>query len=381
MGSSGPDDSLGREHRHVVLRNERTDNIARRHPRFAELDGLRGIAALAVVISHFTGAFNSHYPHEPKAAFDFPEGAFGVQLFFMISGFVILMSVTRVRRARDFVISRFSRLYPTYWASLILAVILMRSTDFPAAHVTPENIALNTTMVQRWFLVPNIVEVYWTLAIEMQFYFIMFGLLVLSRCRVTNKMVYILATVWTIVSWVVALSVFPYTRGIDPQLVYTPVKVILNVTLAEYGPLFLAGMLFYLARNNRTLFPWALASSFSAVAIAFLLHDVKYGLCVSVVVALFAVTVYRDETRLLRTKPVAWLGKVSYSLYLVHSILGYVVIRYGMEYFGRNGAMVVALVLSLVVSAIFYQLFEVRASGALRRVLSKTLSKTAPTKA
>jgi len=72
--------------------------------------GLRGIAALAVVVGHFTGTYNTRYPDDPAPIFDFPAGAFGVQLFFMISGFVILISAERARVPTDFVISRVSRL-------------------------------------------------------------------------------------------------------------------------------------------------------------------------------------------------------------------------------------------------------------------------------
>lgn len=82
--------------------------------RFRELDGLRGIAALAVVLSHFTGTHNLRYVDDPAPLFDAWWGGFGVQLFFMISGFVILMSAERARRASDFAIARIARLYPAY---------------------------------------------------------------------------------------------------------------------------------------------------------------------------------------------------------------------------------------------------------------------------
>ena len=59
--------------------------------RLIELDALRGIAALCVLIYHYTNHYTfKFHPHNPPL-FEFPLGYFGVQLFFMISGFVIFM--------------------------------------------------------------------------------------------------------------------------------------------------------------------------------------------------------------------------------------------------------------------------------------------------
>jgi peptidoglycan/LPS O-acetylase OafA/YrhL len=95
------------------------------HRRFLELDGLRGLAALAVVLYHYLYHYNSLFGH----SFAIPDflwiGYYGVHFFFMISGFVIFWTISRTTKALDFIWSRFSRLYPVYWAALSLTFIFV----------------------------------------------------------------------------------------------------------------------------------------------------------------------------------------------------------------------------------------------------------------
>src|SRR5262245_55208370 len=82
--------------------------------RFLELDVLRGLAAMTVVFFHFSRHGTRYFEAYP---FDFWPGEFGVHLFFTISGFVIYFTLERSRTVGDFLFSRFSRLYPAYWAA------------------------------------------------------------------------------------------------------------------------------------------------------------------------------------------------------------------------------------------------------------------------
>lgn len=70
--------------------------------RYRELDALRGIAAMAVVISHLTGNFDLFFPEYPPLGVSFAYGGLGVQLFFMISGYVILMTARRYGDPSEF---------------------------------------------------------------------------------------------------------------------------------------------------------------------------------------------------------------------------------------------------------------------------------------
>lgn len=93
--------------------------------RIKELDALRGLAALAVVLYHYTTQYEKLFGHTGVLGWQFQYGSHGVHLFFMISGFVIFLTLDRVKKSRDFVISRFSRLFPAYWFAIMLTTIVV----------------------------------------------------------------------------------------------------------------------------------------------------------------------------------------------------------------------------------------------------------------
>jgi len=84
--------------------------------RIEELDALRGLAAFAVMLYHYTAGEGPRL-NRAELLVSVPWGHFGVQLFFVISGYVILMTVRRVRTAGEFAVSRFARLYPAFWVA------------------------------------------------------------------------------------------------------------------------------------------------------------------------------------------------------------------------------------------------------------------------
>ncbi len=86
--------------------------------RYQELDSLRGVAALMVVVFHFTMG-------RKEGQYLFNLGNTGVELFFIISGFVIFMSINKMKNSKEFIINRFTRLYPTYWTCVTFTFILI----------------------------------------------------------------------------------------------------------------------------------------------------------------------------------------------------------------------------------------------------------------
>ena len=171
-----------------------TPSSARRLP---ALDGLRGLAALAVVLHHIY-AISFHYYATDSALLASPAGrlfmtagrwgTLGVPCFFVLSGFCVGQTWLQAKSARDFAVRRWRRIFPAYYASLALVLgcaITVRLitgvndiTKFPP--VTAGNIfATLTLMTAPASQTPTVTWVYWTLTYEVIFYVVLTGLLFL----------------------------------------------------------------------------------------------------------------------------------------------------------------------------------------------------------
>ena len=202
--------------------------------RIDELDALRGIAAILVVIFHCTMLHD---------AYTFTYGAAGVELFFIISGFVIFMTLNHVRSAKDFVINRFARLYPIYWFCVLLTFILMLFHNNMGNNTTATSppyfqLAANMTMMQRYFGIQDLDGPYWSLAVELAFYAVM---LLLYTYKAIKKTIHVLMAVMA-VEFAVALA----TQNFPANGVLTGISVCSNyLYLIHFLPLFLSGVIFY----------------------------------------------------------------------------------------------------------------------------------------
>src|SRR5882757_7319549 len=139
--------------------------------RLAGLDVLRGVAAAAVMLHHHGQYYDVLYPGRIPLSFDLGPGHFGVELFFMVSGFVILMTIERKKTVREFAISRAARLMPVFLAALIMATTIRTLSPAPLLDTPtlPQFIA-NLTMAPSLFGQTTLDMPYWTLTYELVFY-------------------------------------------------------------------------------------------------------------------------------------------------------------------------------------------------------------------
>lgn len=144
-------------------------------PRLDAIHCLRGLAALAVCLLHVSVATTHHFPDSITTIGNL--GGFGVPVFFVISGFVVPLSLLgsgyTIRSFPRFVLRRVTRLDPPYFAVLALALLsayavrLMRDTPFPYRF---SDVALHVGYLTGLASRPWIVSTFWTLGIEFQYY-------------------------------------------------------------------------------------------------------------------------------------------------------------------------------------------------------------------
>jgi len=282
-------------------------------PRSRELDAVRGIAAMMVVMFHYTVRYGALWG-DPSAPFHATFGYLGVQVFFGVSGFVILMTLERSRTASDFVIARASRLFPAYWVAVLATFALLLAFPLPDRVLSWRQGLVNLTMLQAFVNVPHIDGVYWSLEVELVFYAWMLALFAAGWMRHARA----LMALWLALSIAMLLAALLLHRAV-PTLAS-------RYLLVDYSAFFSIGAAAYLDFRQRRVAPstWGL---FALAGVAAWLAGGLPGLVVAAaMVLLFALLVWR-RAGLLNLSPLVFIGTVSYPLYLLHQNIGYVILR------------------------------------------------------
>src|SRR5260370_4199931 len=99
--------------------------------RIKGLDGLRGIAAISVLLFHYTIVYGLLIEPLNPMPFEAPYGRHGVELFFIISGFVILMTFENSLSVTDFALSPFARLFPVFCTAGLIESLALALSPLP----------------------------------------------------------------------------------------------------------------------------------------------------------------------------------------------------------------------------------------------------------
>ena len=313
--------------------------------RIAYLDGLRGIAILAVIGFHYFTCFQSIYPYGSVWS-EFPLfrwGYYGVHLFFAISGFVIALTLERCGSFEEFVVRRFARLWPTMLLCSVLTYLVLTALPdlWPQ---TPANFLPSLTLIdgQIWGkLIPGlhagwIDAAYWSLFVELRFY-LLAALLWFALPRRFAATFFALSTVA-----VAAYGALLITGREHPA------QLLQWVLFPKYLPWFALGIAARLAAQGRHAGAAAgVALAFAQTAMLAAAGDEQASLAAaSIVAALVLGPLYSARAgRLLGARWLAIVGASSYSLYLLHQYAGLSLISAIAGATGLHGAATLALAL------------------------------------
>jgi peptidoglycan/LPS O-acetylase OafA/YrhL len=345
-----------------------------RGERVPELDVLRFCAAASVVLFHFYVLLPGDTAFQ-RAIVDVSRfGFLGVPLFFMISGFVILWTAFN-KSPRDFVLARFTRLYPTYWICMLITsgVLILAGSVVPW-----KRIVANLTMVQHLFGFKAVDPVYWTLFIELKFYALVLALLLCRQLRHVERWL----GCWLGLS-VLSLVASHWRSG--------PVPALDTVVFEGSAAFFASGCYAYLIRTQgASRQRWtgfgvsAVAGVFAALHMRFAYPDAGdsdwrtiAGVVGIMVVSYGAIIAIMLRSWSLPASPVwYWLGSLTYPLYLLHAMAGTEVARMLPATWGVWSRIGVALAAVFAVTIALAMTIEQRGCNALYRLLTRRGART-----
>lgn len=334
---------------------------------YPALDGLRGVAVLIVLVAHLTPFYVS--------------GAFGVDVFFVLSGFLItsiLASELKQNgdvKIKDFYIKRFLRLLPALWITVCgLLSFLWVSGHLEAVHIREAVYAV--TYTSNWVSAFNLDELpylghTWSLSIEEQFYIVwplilvvMFKILAVDARKQTfirmGIIMLCLAVGCAIYRNLFDFSVMRVYRGLDTHFDGLMIG-------ASLGCFHLVGGTQRLAQFGKFLAPVALA--------IILIMPMRYGwgdpftvkfgyliIALAAAILIMHLTISDSDwlSRLLSLAPLRYCGKISYGLYLYHWPINRAFAQDFLQMEAGWVRLIVVLALSFIISDLSYRLIEVR---------------------
>ncbi|ADO68350.1 acyltransferase family protein [Stigmatella aurantiaca] len=333
----------------------------------AFIDALRGVAVLFVV-AHHVGLYLNPMGYMPWAFANFDMGQFGVMVFFVCSGFVIPASLQRNTSLKDFWVRRFFRLYPLYWVSAIIAtsmyVLHAVPPERPLSHQPLQELMVaeplktvlaNTTMVPSLFGSYSLIAPYWTLELEMLFYVLVS---VLAVTKLASRTV-------PVVLFFMALAV---GGGVMAFGLEEPVPVYIA---AMFSGTVLYGLHTGTLSSRTVLGVMGLSVAALATAAFFYAKGgIIWGLGSMLLAWGGPILLVTAATFLSRSLTVPsgllWLGRISYSVYLMHLLLLVAIPPTG----NIVTTILVWLAAIFLVSAVTYRLVERPAMNLGRRLTS-----------
>ncbi|HET7886759.1 MAG TPA: acyltransferase [Bradyrhizobium sp.] len=311
---------------------------ARDRDRLPALDSLRAIAALAVLLFHYTSGYERVVGPHTGPVPNVEWGHLGVELFFVISGFVIAWTLERSSSLTDFTWGRLARLYPAYLAGAMITGIVVFGIGFNPSQIQTRDIAWNAIIgLPQLVKANNLDASYWTLGVEVSFY--------IMAAAATYALPKLRFEIFCLVWLAVSLAV----RGFLPGHVRFQLLLVSN-----YSPLFVAGaMLFALSPAMRpdrltvATFAAAIVVAFVGIEPHWLRPTSGAGVCVFVGLVFLTAT---GRLAILNFRPLVIIGQASYSLYLIHQVVGYWFI-FNAERLGVPPIAAIAAATLLVISA------------------------------
>lgn len=329
-------------------------------------NALRGIAALSVIVSHYLGVFwtapaavteltGLSFPPVSIPAFarwtqipHFNWGAFGVALFFLVSGFVIPFSFRTYGRL-GFLVGRFFRLFPTYWlgltVSMITVIIGCHFFGAPFPHSRMEVLTGYALGLRDVMWIKSVDGIVWTLEIEIKFYLICTLIAPWLRDGSLKSFIapiVLFALIMFLGEWLLTATttMWNFLAFSAPYILFMFIGVAFNFRFRRK-----------ISAGSATLLIVCLIGMFTCGLNFGFFKAPSLVLSYIAAIAVFA-TAYRLPKLFSQIPAINFWADISYPLYVVHAVIGYVLMT-AMTTIGAAPSATVAAALCMTTAAAF----------------------------
>lgn len=321
------------------------------------INSLRGLAALAVCVYHFvcttTGYVTNNYVLDI-----FHFGNKGVHVFFIISGIVIPLSMIKANYKYSlffkFILKRFTRIEPPYLGVVLLGIIYLIARNYvPSANPIDLTPSFRDVMLHLGYLVPFVEDakwinpVFWTLSIEFQYY------------------------LFLAVSFPLVLSNKYYLRYLFYAIsLYGPMLLVRDQSFYPFwSPYFSLGIFYILYRTQKiNNLEYVIITLLAAVQIVNNQGYLDLGIGVGTLLIIHNFSTFKNKIG-------EFLGDISYSVYLLHSIVGSAFVNFMSHRYTEPYQKVIVILFGIGItigaSYIYWKLIEKPSQKLAKRIKLK----------
>jgi peptidoglycan/LPS O-acetylase OafA/YrhL len=331
--------------------------VEKKIKRYGFIDAVRGVAACAVMLQHslYASKLLGDFPNAKLTGF-IPNwlelGETGVVAFFLVSGFVIPLSLEKTANFRLFWLHRLLRIYPLYISVFLLGLVLDRGRSIHGPAGFLKSVGAHLLLIQEYVHVKNFVGGSWTLSLEMVWYIVLSGLLLLSINKRIRPLV-VGSVAVSAVSWAVCGTGHHVPMGRLSMLLCCVTGLLCyryeQGSLPKAAFLRLLGLMSCLIMLNivvgDVIFPAPHpTSTFAMVFDSW-----------SLAAVVFFVPFATRKSDFWRHSTLAYLGRISYSIYLLHPV---VLSLFAMVRVEGIGLVVGTFVVTILCSTASYRFIE-----------------------
>lgn len=347
--------------------------------RIYQIDLFRFLAAISVLFYHYLfrgyAADNLSNLNFSEIGDFFKYGYLGVDIFFIISGFVISLSI-KDRSLINFFISRISRLYPIYWVSVLLTFVVIISFGAPRYTADIKQFIFNLTMFQNYIGIENIDGVYWTLFIEMKFYIFVIGsYLILNKLK-KIKLDYL------IYSWLTLTLIYPFFFKL---LIFRIANYFL---ILNWSPYFIAGIIFYQIYQNKLNIKYSILLSVSFFVSLYhaisrikelsLHYNTEFSpFIISSIILFFYLIMLLVSCKKMNNinhPRLTKIGILTYPLYLIHENIGFIIFNNFENLINKYVLIISTTIFMIFLSYLLSEFYEPKISHLLKSKLKKLVT-------